>query len=221
MYRNNVIQLNEMENFDVVDIELLRIEKLIEEQLDYEEGFLSMETTPIEEFNHTISQYENEIEKQELEYQYSQFDDLEDDFVNPFGYEDYLIEKRDEMLIKEREEYESNFLIVDENVVLDNIYNFQIASLLQEDFIEENEYDYDFKYENEFDDYEYDEYEEAMFWELFYLKETPHFMEPAYCGSSLLDYVPNDDVFDNLDCYDYPEGPDENLCGVKIPQIFY
>ena len=211
------IKLNDMENVDCfVDVEVLRIEKLIEEREIYEEQFLSMENTlQCDKLDYSIAQYEKEIEKQEI--LASRFQDFGDGLFNPFGYEDYLMEKRDEELIEEREKYESDyFAIVDESLVFNDIFDFQIRSRERDEFIERNGYDYDFKYEPEDEpDYAYDEYEEEMFWHLHYLRES-QFASQSTCGCEYLDYMPHDDgLCDYLDCYDYPEGPDENLCGVK------
>ena len=42
-------------------------------------------------------------------------------------------------------------------------------------------------------------------------------MESAYNGDGFQEYIPNDDPFDSLEGYDYPEGPDENIDGIKYP----
>ena len=215
MYMYN--KLNLKEDF-VVDMELLRIEKLIEQREAYEERFFSLEPN-VDEFEHIISQYNQELENQEnapiTEY-------FEDDLSNPFEFEDRQNQLRDEKLIKEREEYESSdFLVIDDYFASNDIYDFQIAKRQEEEFLEINEYDYDFEYEPEdyedygdYNDYEYYQYEEEMFWTLHYLKQSQ--FEAPKCNCVYMDYMPNDDgLCDYLDCYDYPEGPDENLSGIK------
>ena len=71
--------------------------------------------------------------------------------------------------------------------------------------------DYDF----DFEDYEDMQYEEELSWDLHYLRES-QFETQSQCGCPYDDYMPNDDgLCDYLDCYDYPEGPNENLSGIK------
>ena len=204
---------NEMElNEDfVVDIELSHIERLIEMREAYEEEFFSLEPSD-DEYYYMISQYNQETAKQELDY--IAYEDFEDDFID-LEYEDDPDRLRDEKLIKEREEYESSDSLFIDDFALNDFYDLQIAAKEEEEFAEVNGYGYDFKYEPEdYEDYEYDEYEEEMFYHLLYLKESQ--LVSSNCGCAYLDYMPNDDgLCDYLDCYDYPEGPDENLWGVK------
>ena len=136
-----------------------------------------------------------------------------------FEFEDYMNQLRDENLIKEREAYEkAYFSTIDENVELNNIFEHQIASREEVEFIEINGYDYDFKYEPEFDpDFVFDQYEDDMFYKLYYLKQESLMASQESCSCAYMDYMPNDNgLCDNLDCYDYPEGPEENLCGIKF-----
>ncbi|MBE6507900.1 MAG: hypothetical protein E7Z77_00650 [Methanobrevibacter sp.] len=209
MDRYNEFELNE--DF-MDDIEFLRFEKMIEERESYEEKFLSMEPySPCDEIDSSIRQYEIQIDDYELMH-----DDSEDfDLDYPFEYNDLIMKERDKKLIKEREEYELNHSeIVLDYFALNDFFEVQIAAMEEDKFIEINGYDYDYKYEPEYEDYEYDQYEEDMFWKLFYLKESQFTSQP--CGCAYLDYMPNDNGFcDYLDCYDYPEGPDENLCGIN------
>lgn len=192
-----------------VDFELLRLEKLIEEREAYEEQFFSLKP-PVDEFEHTISQHNYELQEYELNYA---FPSLEEIPVNSFEIEDYLNQLRDEKLIEEREIYEENFLsILIDDSAIDEFYKFQMDTMGLEEFLNIDDfYDYDYKYEP---DYEYDQYEEDMFWEIEYLKRSQ--FESPKCGCAYLDYMPHDDgLCDYLDCYDYPEGPDENLNGIK------
>lgn len=197
---------------NVVDIELLRIEKLIEEMEIYEAEFFSLEP-PADNLDYAISQYCMEIECHTV------LNDLEDDLDYSFEFEDYMNQLRDESLIKEREAYEkAYFSTIDENVELNNIFEHQIASREEVEFIEINGYDYDFKYEPEYDpDFVFDQYEDDMFYKLYYLKQESQMASQESCSCAYMDYMPNDNgLCDNLDCYDYPEGPEENLCGIKF-----
>ena len=197
---------------NVVDIELLRIEKLIEERESYEAEFFSLEP-PADNLDNIISKYCMEIECHAV------LNNLEDDLDDPFEFEEYLNQIRDERLIEEREAYEKEyFSIADENGVLDDIFEYRIASREEEEFIQINGYEYDFNYEPEYEpDFEFDQYEEDMFYELLYLKQESQMASQQSCSCAYMDYMPNDDgLCDYLDCYDYPEGPDENLCGIKF-----
>ena len=196
-----------------VDIELLRIEKLIEEREDYEKEFLSLEPSTAE-FDYRISQHCLELEKLETNYA---MNDFEEDLFDSFEYGALQNQLRDIILINEREEYEAIFFsTIDEDLAINDIYECQIASMEEEGFLELNGYDYDFEYEPEdYDDYIHDQYEEEMFWNLHYLRQSQ--FEKPKCSCAYMDYMPNDDGFcDYLDCYDYPEGPEENLNGIKF-----
>lgn len=107
------------------------------------------------------------------------------------------------------------FSIVCDCFAFVDCYDYQIAAINEEDFFKRNGYDYDYKYEVEdYEDYVYDEYEEEMFYYLLYLKKS-QFVPQTTCGCAYLDYMPNDDgLCDYLDCYDYPNGPNENLEGI-------
>lgn len=187
-----------------VDIELSYFESLIEEREAYESEFLSMEP-PTEEIDYIIISPQHEIDDQIAVY----FDDSDEDFFNPFENEDRLMQLRDEKLIEEQEEYEANYPAFDDFDLIENDIII-IEPLGCDELLEEEDFD-DCKCE--FEDYEYDEYEEEMFYHLLYLKESQ--FSSLNCGCVYLDYMPNDDICDYLDCYDYPEGPDENLDGIK------
>lgn len=191
----NEIKFNE--NY-IVDVELLRMESLIENRLAYEEDFLSMAPPA----DYIICEYENQ------EYTLSQ--GLEDDLIDPFELEDYHNQLRDEILIQQREKYESVFF--NDYYAVNDLFEFQINARDEDLCLEEIEYDYTIEAE----DYIFDQYEEDMFYHLLYLKQG-QFEKPDTCSCPYSDYLPNDDGFcDYLDCYDYPEGPDENLAGVKF-----
>ena len=194
------------------DFELLRIEKLIEEREDYEKEFLSLEPSTAE-LDYQIFQYELELEDMETNLNSN---DFEEDLSDPFELEDLHNLLRDMSLIREREEYEAiHFSTIEANLFREDIFDFQIAAR-EEESLEQDGYDCDFAYEPEdYEDYVYDQYEEDMFWNLHYLRESQ--FEKPKCGCAYMDYMPNDDGFcDYLDCYDYPEGPEENLNGIKF-----
>ena len=198
MNRNNNLKLNE--NI-VVDFELARFERLIEERESYEKQFFSLEP-PADEIEYYISQYE----KYEISYVPENF---EFELDNPFEFEDYLLELRDEKLILEREIYES-FYFSDVSLAENDIISHQIESLDDEEFIPDYE-----DYVPDYDDYIYDSYEEDMFYHLYYLKKES--LNPPSCDCPYCDYMPYDDgLCDTLACYDYPEGPNENLEGIKF-----
>ena len=194
------------------DFELLRIEKLIEEREDYEKEFLSLEPSTAE-LDYQIFQYELELEDMETNLNSN---DFEEDLSDPFELEDLHNLLRDMSLIREREEYEAiHFSTIEADLFREDIFDFQIAAR-EEESLEQDGYDCDFEYEPEdYEDYVYDQYEEDMFWNLHYLRESQ--FEKPKCGCAYMDYMPNDDGFcDYLDCYDYPEGPEENLNGIKF-----
>lgn len=204
---------NNLNNNFADDFELLRIEKLIEEREAYEKEFFSLEPSTAE-LDYMIFQYELDLEDMEINYN---LNDFEEDLSNPFELEDLQNRLRDMSLIKEREEYEAiHFSTLDADLFMNDIYEYQIASREEEDFLDQNDYDYDFNYGPEdYENYVYDQYEEDMFWNLHYLREA-QFVKPK-CSCAYMDYMPNDDGFcDYLDCYDYPEGPEENLIGIKF-----
>ena len=175
------------------EIELLRIEALIEKREEYEEEFLSMES--FNSLDLLISKYDK-LEKV----------DYEINPINPFEDEDIQIQLRDEKLIEEREDYESYFFSNIESE--SNLFELQIRSYEEYDIEDE------ILFEEKFG-FDYDEYEEEMFWKLHYLRENQFIRQPD-CRCPYNDYMPNDDGFcDYLDCYNYPESPDENLYEVK------
>ena len=193
----------------MIDMESLRNEMLIEERQNYENDFISIaDIMKSEELDYyTGPQFEVYFEKT-LE---SEAPNL-DDFDYSFEFEDRLIQQRDEILIKEHEAYEkNNFEDIDLDLIVDDIFDYQIESFKEDSFLEEIVPDYDFDPE----DYEDMQYEEELSWDLHYLRES-QFETQSRCGCPYDDYMPNDDgLCDYLDCYDYPEGPNENLSGIK------
>lgn len=202
----NMFNKNELNRNYVVDIELLRMEILIEQQENYEKEFLSIES-PTDELDYHILQYESLIENYEIN---CPTDDFEEEFDYLFEQEDSLMNMRDEVLIKEYGNEES-FEFIGLEFIDEDIFDYQIESFEQDNFLEETVPDYDFDPE----DYEDMQYEEEMSWEIHYLRES-QFETQSQCGCPYDDYMPNDDgLCDYLDCYDYPEGPNENLSGIK------
>ena len=202
MYNDN---FNEMETFD--DEEFMRMEALIEERDAYEEEFFSMEPSHDEQYFRQLELY---LEIAEPEVNFIP-DDLEEDIDYPFEMEDYFNVLRDERLIKEREAYEAKFIssIPYEGFASNDLIEYQVESMDEEEFFDRNGYGYDFSYEPEFTDFDYGmpDYE---------LYHERHYIEPESCNCAYMDYMPNDYGFnDCLECYDYPEGPEENLCGIK------
>ena len=193
----------------MIDMESLRNEMLIEERQNYENDFISIsDIMKSEELDYyTSPQFEVYFEKTPE----SEAPNL-DDFDYSFEFEDNLLQKRDEILIKEHEAYEkNNFEDIDLDLIVDDIFDYQIESFKEDSFLEEIVPDYDF----DFEDYEDMQYEEEMSWDLHYLSES-QFETQSRCGCPYDDYMPNDDgLCDYLDCYDYPEGPNENLSGIK------
>ena len=213
------------------DIESLRNEKLIEERQNYENDFISIEDIiKSEELDYYTDPqfkeyFEETIESDVLNYM-DNMDDFEetieskflnymdnmDDFDYSFELEDRLMQKRDENLFECYKQYEVNyFKNLDFDSIVDNIFDYQINSFELDNFLEDDAFDYD---DCEYDDFDYYEYEEEMFYHLLYLKKSQFELPSCSCPS--MDYMPNDNGFcDYLDCFDYPEGPDENLCGVN------
>ena len=175
----------------MIDIEMLRIEKLIEEREDYENAFFAMESN-LKELDLTNYQFNYEIIHKEF--------DFEDELNEPLDY-DYLDKLRDEKLIKERQIYE-----------IDYSKNFNIE-IIEKDLLDHIIESYN---ESDFLEFDFESYEEVYFEDYFdycyggYYVEHPK--RPS-CGDDL-DYMPHDNLFDNMDCYDYPESPNENLNGI-------
>ena len=202
----NMYNENELNRNYVVDIELLRMEILIEQQENYEKEFLSIES-PTDELDYHILQYESLIENYEIN---CPTDDFEEEFDYLFEQEDSLMNMRDEVLIKEYGN-EKSFEFIGLEFIDEDIFDYQIESFEQDNFLEETVPDYDFDPE----DYEDMQYEEEVSWDLHYLRES-QFETQSQCSCPYDDYMPNDDgLCDYLDCYDYPEGPNENLSGIK------
>ena len=117
---------------------------------------------------------------------------------------------RNEMLIEQRERYENSFLNmidIEKSMELDFMINKTMFDYCdREDHymhlrIDENEYylqDADFHE----DDIPY--YEDNIF---DYLYEEPVIFESAYYDTTMIGYIKDDDPFDYLDGYDYPEQP--------------
>lgn len=165
---------------NMVDIEMLRIEKLIEEREAYENAFFSMEYKD-EEFKFRISQFEELYQDylvEPIDYEY----DLMESF------EDYFEKLRDEKLIKERIAYEIEYF---KNIDY-NIIEIDVESI-NEPY---DEPDYDI--EPDFEMYYEEDFDPRPLWE-------PTFRKPHRCCWDS-DYMPNDDFNDDAYCYYYPDG---------------
>lgn len=109
---------------------------------------------------------------------------------------------RQMQLIKEREEYEIEFF----NNFDEEIFKKDTLDILSESYDE----NHDFDCENDFNFYEELEFDFMNFEEY-----NHNSMEFAYDGNSTLGYILNNDSFNKIKDYDYPEGVDENLNGIK------
>jgi hypothetical protein len=161
----------------MLDIEMLRIEKLIVEREAYENAFFSMEPNDIE-FELTIPQ----------------FDDCQEFIVEPFNYEDELIEPFEDYLEKLREEK-----LISERIA----YEMEYSKKLNYKIIEGNSESLTEPYSKP--DYHllpyYDMYPDDFFDHC--PVEEPTFRKPS-CNWGDMDYMPNDDSYE--DCYYYPDG---------------
>lgn len=181
------------------DMESLRNETLIEERQNYENDFISIvDIMKSEELDYytgpKYEEYFEETTKSEAAF----YKDESFDFDYLFECEDNLIQQRDEILIRQRLEYEKSYF----KHVEDDIFDFQIESMEEEKSSQENDSYYDYEIED-YEDYTYDQYEEDMFYHLLYLKKSQ--FEAPGCNCPYSDYMPNDDgLCDYLDCYDYP-----------------
>ena len=165
------------------DREMLRNEKLIEERMDYEKSFLSMEPND-SEFEFTVSNYCTGHVAIEEAFDFELAEPLDD----------YLDQLRDEKLIDERISYEIECLKDFEGAEIKRDFvDYQIEAYLEPDFefdLEMDDYDLDFDY---FEDSPFD-----CYW------EEPNLRKPR-CGCDR-DYMPHDDYDDASECYFYPDG---------------
>ena len=135
----------------MIDVESLRNKKLIEEREMYENDFISIEDImKSDELDYYgCLQYEEYLIG-EFESELDFYNDNLNGFIYPFEDEDFLIQLRDEKLIKERESYEKDyFKFVD--FPDKDIFDFQISAR-EGEFIDVNEYDYDFEYIEKIED---------------------------------------------------------------------
>ena len=193
---------NEIETFD--DVEFMRMESLIEERDAYEKEFFSMEP-PHDEPDFRFLELCLETAEPEVNF-------IHVGLFYPFEMEDYFDDMRDERLINEREAYEAEFISsIPYGGFADNdLIEYQVESMEEYDFIDRNGYGYDSNYEQKFDDFDYGMPDHELYHE-------HHYTEPESCNCAYMDYMPNDYGFnDCLECHDYPEGPEENLCGIKL-----
>lgn len=177
------------------DRDILRNQQLIEEREIYENNFISIEdiikSDEMDYYN--CPQYENYISGT------FEIEDIPCDNFNvdlEFDLDDYLDQLRDEQLIEERQAYEIQYFsrIPEEAVQSDAL------DILTDSF------------EKIFCCPDYDDY-----YEDFYFEE--YNMDAAYCGNRLFGYIVDDN--ESFEEFDYPEGPDENLCGFRYPEPDY
>ena len=176
------------------DMEDLRNQQLIEEQEEYENSFISIEEI---------------IKSDEMDFQIAEYRDFEEKFESEeycmdldFDFENYMDELRDEQMIEERLAYESSLYLEVEDYYAD--YDPLDAQIEAFEYYEEVGYDfvhYDFELEED------------------YIEEIN--MDAAYCGNAIFGYVVEDDEFDSFGEYDYPEGPSENIGGLRYPEPDY
>lgn len=169
-----------MEVNNMKDIEMLRIKKLIKERESYEIEFFSMKPND-EQFYFTISQFEDNLELIVEPYYY------EEELIEP--YEDYIEKLRDERLIKERIAYEIEY---SKNL------DYKIIEMKSDCSIE-NEELYDkpyYNFEPDFDMYPDDFFD--------YCPVAEPILKKPSCYWDDMDYMPQDDFY--TDCYYYPDG---------------
>lgn len=126
---------------------------------------------------------------------------------------------RDEKLIEQQLVYEENlfstFLLdMEKNNEIEDIIAHQIDNF-EENFYPDPESYFEDLFEYDFEDEFYYDNEDEFYYD--YVDS----MELAYSCSGFQTYIPNDDPFDNIDGCDYPEGPNENLQGVKYYDEFF
>lgn len=114
---------------------------------------------------------------------------------------------RDAILIEERLVYENNFFRgIFEDIEKSNQLDFQIEDYEPEFIYEEEYFDYDFADYDPFDDYYFEEFDRN---------------DVAFVDDGFQTFPSNDDSFDRFEEYDYPDGPDENLNGVRYFEEYF
>lgn len=193
------------------DKEILRNQQLIEERIEYENDFIFIEgIIKSEELDYyTTPQFEEYYCEVEL-FEYEEVSIT--NFDGEFEFEDYLEQLRDEQLIAARLNYEMEFF----SQIPDDAFDDELISAQIKSFEDDYAPDYDYFEDNFTPDYDcFEDYQYYNPYEDHYIEEH-NVMESAYCGGNYMDYIPNDDVFDRIDGCDYPEGPEENLNGIKF-----
>ena len=179
------------------DRDVLRNQQLIEERIEYENDFIHEEgiikSEEPEYYAHP--QYE-EYYDEEYHFDAECYDAQELDLE--FDFEDYCNQIRDEQLIEMYEgQIEAYYLEIDADI---EEYDPLDAAI-----------DY-YCHPREPDYYDYfDAYDDC------YVEEIP--MDAAYCGGQLVGYVVSESA--ELCDYDYPEGPCENLWGLRYDEPFH
>ena len=186
----------------MIDIEVSRNMKLIEEREDYENDFISIEDIlKSEELDYyTTPNYEEYFLKK-----------AEDDFIQDldweFELEDCLSQLRDERMIEAHMDMDEYPFEIDLDIAEYDPLGAQIKSLEYGEDITECEYWDDNYYD--FDDfYDYEDPIEDYFYFESHKFERNSYLEASYCGGNYLDYMPHDDIYFRIDGCDYPEGPD-------------
>lgn len=177
------------------DRDVLRNQQMIEERIEYENDFIHEEgiikSEQLDYYTHP--QYEEYYDAEyHFEHEYSENQELDIDF----DFEDYCNQIRDEQLIEMYEaQIEAYYLEIDEPI---SEYDSLDAAI--EDYNRPVEPDFDY----------FDSYDDC------YFEEIP--MDAAYCAGELIGYVRDES---NICDYDYPEGPDENLSGLRFAEPSY
>ena len=112
----------------MIDFEMLRIEKLIEEREAYENEFFSMEPS---------------FEVENIELDIIQFNS-EEELENPFEIDDFFDNLRDEQLIREREVYEIQFFKNQNFEMIENDFLDKIIESYNEPEIPEPDFDWEY-----------------------------------------------------------------------------
>lgn len=122
-----------------------------------------------------------------------------------FLFEDECIRLHDKSLIEEMQSCQTDYPSMSEDEIIEKDTLDLIIESSENSFPECRDYDF---YGLREDFYEWGYFEK-------------YDMDAAYYGHDLLGYVVSDDHFDSLDGCDYPEGPDENINGLRYHEPEY
>ena len=178
------------------DREILRNQQLIEERIEYENDFIYIEGI---EKSDELDCYAHPQYEQYLDEKYIFEDEyyVDKKLDTEFDLEDACDLNRDEQLIEMYEaQIEAYYKEINHEII-----EYDSLDAAIEDYNQPPEPDY----------YDcFDAYDEC------WVEEIP--MDASYCGGQLIGYVVNDSGFCD---YDYPEGPDENLQGLRFGEPCY